>query len=321
MKGQKHSLFWLYSLMSVAFTLGGVAMCRDAPEEFSVQRGTLGIVIMTRSGVVLAADSRSTNADGTFADTADKIFRVTNESACTIAGTVAFRENIFGYVSGFDFSKAIEDYRRKREIVGIRPILEEAGLLGRILMGDLARGMSSVQVSEFSDGGNIATVVWVGYAPSGPGGRLLLEAYKFGMAVATSIGPTPNPSARLMANEPTIIRSFWTLESREAPFGLFTNGNAQVAVGILTGNPQSDLSLQVPAIAKYRELRAQGKLNDMSLDEAIALADALINESIRIDGRALGIGGQVDIAVITPDQGFRWVPGHEPERKRQQTPR
>lgn len=67
-----------------------------------------------------------------------------------------------------------------------------------------------------------------------------------------------------------------------------------------------------PAMSMYFDLRDRGQLDSMSLEQAVDLAFALIRANIRLAGDDLGIGGHVDIATITRQQGFQWVPGHDP---------
>jgi hypothetical protein len=287
------------------------------PEQgFSSEHGTLGIVILTRSGIVFAADSRSTKADGTFEDTATKVFKISHDAACTIAGTVALQHSFFGHIVGFDFAKAVEEYPVSMPMGLPADMSSQAMWLGRILTRRLQDGLFSTSTSEFSDGGNIATFIVAGY--SWVGRTRGLEAYKLALGAAAHTGSAFG--ARLEAREPTLTRAYRAPWIEQARFAVFVNGNAQVALGILEGDPQSEASLKIPAIAQYHALRRQGKLDEMNLEHAVALAEALVGESIRIAGRALGIGGQIDIARITPDEGFAWVPGHEPERKQPSAP-
>ncbi len=306
----------IFALFPLA--VGGTKMPPEPSAEFNVERGTLGVIILTTNGIVLAADSRSMRANQSFDDTADKIFRLSENSACTIAGTVSLQNNFFGRTMGFDFPKTIEDYRTRNLVAGSMPMSSEAKWLGLALTMDLSRGLALGTASPLADGGSIGTVVVAGYSKVGSRQHLQMEAYKLKLEVATQIGPTPNVS--LHASDPTIVRRYWAPDLEHAPFALFTNGNAQVVLAILgSQSPQFEASRKLPAIGKYFALGNDGKLNEMTLEEAIALAEALINESIRIAGDKLGIGGQIDIATITLDNGFRWVPGHEPDKKRKPT--
>jgi len=290
-------------------------MAGQNPPPFEIERGTLGIVIITRQGIVFAADSRSAKADGTFDDTADKVFRLSDKAACTVAGIVALQHQIFGEMMGFDFPKAIEEYSRNTVAPGSSPMSLMAEWLGRRLTRDLPLGFAFATADPYADGGPIATVVIAGYSDVLMVKNPFMEAYKLALVVATQVGP--GPSVRVTASEPTIVRRYWGPDIKRAPFALFTNGNAQVVLAIFeSDNEAVQASRNIPAIARFLALRGKGELDSMTLDEATALAEALVRESIRVAGPRLGIGGQIDIAQITEDNGFRWVPGHEPDQKR-----
>ena len=51
-------------------------------------RGTITVIVSTRQGFVLAADSRATHSNGTHTDDAQKLFAIGNRAACVIAGLV-----------------------------------------------------------------------------------------------------------------------------------------------------------------------------------------------------------------------------------------
>lgn len=302
----------VFLLLSAASLAPGLAQGQTAANPtFGLEHGTLGLAIMTKGGIVLAADSRSTFADNSYLDNAEKVFRLGDSSGCTIAGTVALKYDFFGRVMGYSMPKAIQDYRTRAPVAGSAPMQAQAEGLGRILEMDLIQGLILPAASPYRDGGTIATVIVAGYSQLG--NRKVLEAYKLKLDAATEVNQMG--TASLFPGDPTIVRRYWAPILDHAPFAIFTNGNDQVAQGILDMMPQSDASVRIPAIASYIDLRQTGKLNDMTIEEAIALADALIGESIRIAGRALGIGGQIDIAVITPDGAFRWQAGHDPASK------
>jgi hypothetical protein len=87
-------------VVSPIWSLAGRAQDRAT---FDYQRGTVGVVVIAKAGIAIASDSRSTHADGTHDDNAQKVFRVTDRLACTLAGGVAARQ-IFAFMArGFDF--------------------------------------------------------------------------------------------------------------------------------------------------------------------------------------------------------------------------
>jgi hypothetical protein len=290
----------------------------------TVEKGTLGIVIISSSGIVIAADSRSTRANGSFADTADKIFQLGKYSACTIAGTVSFQDQFYGLLRGFDLPKTIQEYYSSNRSPGTRPIKEEAFWLSQRITYELLHGLSLESPPALADGGQLGTMVIAGYSnlSTTQNDLRMVEGYKLKLEVAIQIGPTQHAS--LTTSDPTITKVYWGMTDSHmpdatVPFAIFANGNAQVALSILTGDATFRESRNLPPVKKFIELDTQGKLSSMTLPEAVALADSLIAESIHLKGTELGIGGQIDIATITRESGFQWEPGHEPSRKRQPT--
>lgn len=300
-----------------------------APEPYAVssERGTLGIVVVTRQGIVIAADSRSTRGDGSYSDDAQKVFRIGDRLAGTIAGQVAWFESFFGHVQGFDFPESLREIEAKRRTIEragrkwvVRSVEEEADWIGRKLSISLCGGLVFQKPRLLSDGCRLATLIVAGFAESPPWNLDNLEvtyeaeAYKSGLDLATVIGPTG--AVRFEGTAPTVLRRYRYPIPSTGPFGMILNGNGQIVRGILeTDHPALADSRRVPEIAHYLSLVGSRELETMTLDAANGLAKALIEESIRIAGRELGIGGQVDIANVTTSDGFRWVKGHEPDRK------
>lgn len=297
-----------------------------------VERGTLGLVVFTKSGIVMAADSRSTHGNGSFDDHADKVYRLRDASACTIAGTVADQRRFFQQIMGFDFPKKIQRYAHTHGDKSTNSpfdVKSDAEVLGRRLSSALAFGGVDFfdAASPMDDGGTMATVIVAGYSKTNAGPGIpehpVAEGYKINIIVQTENG-------HLSPGDASIIRTHWVVGNPSTHFELFTNGNDALIKPILRGTKQdwtvvgSDGRLLTvdlrairanPAIKTYLDLDASHQLEQMSLQQAVEFADALISENIRAAGKALAIGGQVDVATITPDKGFAWVPGHEPQKK------
>ena len=69
-----------------------------------------------------------------------------------------------------------------------------------------------------------------------------------------------------------------------------------------------------PRLSKYGKRR--GRVIS-SIENAIRFAHGYITactspEGLLIDSECPGIGGHIHVAIITPDEGFRWAPGYEP---------
>ena len=339
-------------------TLATAATAGDRSTSASIEQGTLEVLLMTKSGIVIAADSRNSGPKPPV-DNAQKIFQLTNHSVCAIAGMVAWHWQLplWNEVQGFSFPEAIKE-RRARGGESVFGIEDEAQSLAGSLMRNLFSGLIAPNwlggLSRNGDGGPVATLLVAGYStPPGDATNWRIEAYKLSIGVTTEItvpgtstlqmrgrsASKPFNGVYLSADMPGYVKTYFVPYGATVPFALFTNGNDQVVQAIVASDTQTEdsqywklgpatkeisrqafgeglkASRRDPAIARYLELSRQSSLDSMNLDEATSLAEALLRESIAIAGQYLGIGGQIDVAQITHDNGFRWVPGHNPENK------
>jgi len=310
-----------------------------AQDNLSVGSGTLGVLIITREGMVLAADSRTTYSNGHgHDDRAVKIFKLGN-AGCMVAGTVVAPPTVGTF--GFNLPKEIET------IAGIPQVLDSPsvyeGYLEHRLGTAIDEGIIKVLAADFfDDDQEIASVLLGGYhlvkggqPPSKIPDRYLDEAYK----IKYLSRPTPSIEGGRSVLGPfnsaysVPVRQYYVLEvAGPGPFVIFTNGNDHLLKAILHGKQSwpiltsKDRLREVdlrsvsedPEMKSYFELKNRGQLDSMSLAQAVKLADSLIEENIRLAGDDLGIGGQVDIATITRMEGFRWVPEHDPAIKLRQ---
>src|SRR5208337_131667 len=221
--------------------------------SFDYQRGTVGVVVVARSGIVIAADSRSTHADGTYDDNAQKVFRVTDKLGCTLAGGVEARQ-VFAFMArGFDFPALL----RARASSPRLPHFGwqsngEAGELAAELTDHLGN-ISGLMASEYDDGGTVAWLLTAGYVDSMIGEkRPGIEAHKIGLNVNIA---AMNGGATLMPSDPVEAHSYKAWHWDTAKFSMIFNGNAQVIHAILGGDPRFEPSRRVPAIERYLELK------------------------------------------------------------------
>ena len=78
-------------------------------------KGTLGLLIITKEGMVLAADSRTIYSSGAQDDSAVKIFQLGRSSGCMLAGTVFVQSN--GFSRGFDLGEEIRKVSRRPRLI------------------------------------------------------------------------------------------------------------------------------------------------------------------------------------------------------------
>ena len=211
------------------------------------------------------------------------------------------------------------------------------GPIELVLDEALRRGVFDLPAPEFfEDDPEVASVIVAGYSVEGGGAsripdRYMDQAYKTKLL----LNRTPNiasggRSEAFASAYPVRVRNYRVLEvDGPGPFAVFTNGNDGLLKAMLRGRRlwnvvtmgggirEVDLreSRKNPAFNRYLELRDAGQLNGMTLGEAVALAEALIGENIRLAGDDLGVGGQIDIATITREHGLQWVPQHDPALK------
>ncbi len=60
------------------------------------------------------------------------------------------------------------------------------------------------------------------------------------------------------------------------------------------------------ALKLYYDRKRAGRLNDFTLSEAVDLARVLVKSTIALSPTEAGVGGPIDVAVLTP-QGFSWI--------------
>ncbi len=293
-------------------------------------KGTLGLLIITREGMVLAADSRTIYSTGAQDDSAVKIFQLGHSSGCMLAGTVFVQST--SVIRGFDLGEEIRKVsQRSRDIDDPEYFLTS---LSQQLESAIYGATKKMAPGKFfEDDTDVASLLIGGYSGS-TGESALLDRY-FEKAFKLNILSAPGHSIAdgngvAVYNQPNseVLRRYRVLDIHgPGPFAIFTNGNDQLLKSILAHRrtfflltPRgmlreislTDLSRE-DALNTYFELREGNQLDAMSLTQGVRLADALIRINIELAGTDLGIGGQVDIATITREDGFRWVPGHSPK--------
>jgi 20S proteasome alpha/beta subunit len=293
-------------------------------------KGTLGLLIITKEGMVLAADSRTIYSSGAQDDSAVKIFQLGRNSGCMLAGTVFVQSNSVS--RGFDLGEEIRKVSQRSRLID-DPDYFLTSLSQQLENAIYGAGKQTAPGKFFDDDTDVASLLIGGYSVST--GDPALPDHYFEKAFKLSILTTPSPSIEegngvAAYNQPNseVLRRYQVLDVHgPGPFAIFTNGNDQLLKSILAHRRTiflltsrgmlREISLtelsREEALNTYFELREGNQLDAMSLEQAVRLADALIRINIELAGTDLGIGGQVDIATITREDGFRWVPGHSPE--------
>ena len=315
----------------LVFTLILVAGLEPQPawSQNSSGKGTLGLLIITKEGMVLAADSRTTYSDGRHDDHAVKIFQLGRSSACMLAGTVFVQSN--GFSRGFDLR---EEIRRVPILPGVRDDPDDfLTALSRQLETAIYGSIAQTAAGEFfEDDTRVASLLIGGYSLL-RGEPVLPDRYfekAFKVSILTAQSPDIEGRGEIAAfNRPhsELLRSYRVLDVHgTGPFAVFTNGNDELLKSMLAHRrafflltPRGTLrEIDLTGLSRdeamntYFELREGNRLDSMSLKQAVRLADSLIRTNIELAGADLGIGGQVDIATITREGGFKWISAHVP---------
>jgi hypothetical protein len=295
-------------------------------------KGTLGLLIITSEGMVLAADSRTTYSSGAQDDSAVKIFQLGRSSGCMLAGTVFVQSNSSS--RGFDLGEEIREVSQRARLID-DPDYFLTSLSQQLENAIYGAGKKMAPGKFFDDDLDVASLLIGGYSAST--GEPAVQDRHFEKAFKLRILPAPSPSVISESGDAVVandqphseeLRRYRVLDVHGAgAFAIFTNGNDELLKSILAHRrtiflltPRGmlrEISLtelsREEALNTYFELREGNQLDAMSLTQAVSLADALIRINIELAGADLGIGGQVDIATITREEGFRWVPGHSPK--------
>ena len=257
------------------------------PPSYYVQMSTIILTFRTSEGFVIASDGRKSGPeDGhILSDVAQKIFPLKDRGihlAYALAGTLHLGEVLAGQAGDrviFDFS--VETATATNVLASSKPsswwnfVSDLTKSISRSL--DRARSGSTYSLDKESE-----TIVFVG----GFYGKHLKSAHiKFRHGLRTS-------EAEPFLHPP----GFNAPHGSGKIFELIDNGD--------------------PRFAKYRNPRRDSVVTlsaaiERALNDIHAHCDP---EALQIDKETCqGIGGRIQIATITPADGFKWVPGFEPE--------
>jgi 20S proteasome alpha/beta subunit len=254
---------------------------------------TLVIGVATGDGLVLAADSRTTQALvdkpwRVLSDFTNKVFEVGRFAAATAGWAFLSGRNVAAHMS--EFVQSFEELTKTPEDVAH----ELATYFERLFNEDIAAG--------FDD------------AP--PAGTSVLELYVAGYSGA--IGET----WQISIPGPTIAKRYTTelggalWQGQIDVVGRLIKGIDPTLVSRIAGDPSliSALSSLEPAIDGLEYML---NLRLMNIQDAIDLAVLLIRTTIEVQrltngvvaepGAFPGVGGPVQIALVTANGGFEWV--------------
>jgi len=256
--------------------------------------GTVDVIISTRDGFVLAADSRITHGDGTHTDDGQKLFTVGNRTACVIAGTVGAEIGL----DGFDLRDAVGSHllsmdKVAKENPGFSPnaVAVAHGLLdafgGVAGLWRLTPGVVPGLVGE-------ASAVSVGQDGE-PGW----------MTLYLPLAPqSANGVSFLTVGTPGFGLHSLLLGLR---FNVEVLGQPDVANRLLAANkPGEDVFSRTAIMRRFYLFKLKRRLDDLRLADGIELARTLEEATIALAPAAAGVGGPVDILTLS-EAGYTWI--------------
>ena len=295
---------------------------------------TLAISTITSSGIVLTADSRQTYKNNAGAirigsDSASKLFKLDDKCGVAISGRAFLTENnsvkdVGYFIKRFAKTENIKDLKTK----------EIAERLNKYL-GDIfaSKELDALkkQVEELANNNG-----WTDLIFSNPDGALLPYSYKDKSGNQKSDAGQIDSISMIVAgvDEDEIGRAYNLFvpkgvigESNTQQCGAMWVGQTDVMVRIIKGYAPEIGNLEIakeviaknPAAAQEQLKKLEYIINwgTITLQDAIDFCVLMTRttESIQrfSDGTLLkpggipGVGGEIDIAVITPKEGFRWL--------------
>jgi 20S proteasome alpha/beta subunit len=266
--------------------------------ETTYVHGTIDVVISTREGFVLATDSRATlsapNGDGSHSDDAQKAFTIGNRAACVIAGLVGSDLQMEGFRlrDAMGTHLVLLDRSTQNSPISATEIAHSftfglqsvAGLLTPNTQPrrDLVGAVSAVSVSPDGEPDWITLVLPITLAHAGPAN------YEY-FTVGT----------------PQYFHHSLSIGQR---FGVEAIGQPYLVNLLIKANePLPGIEFSNSAVMKkFYERKKQGHLDEYSLEDAVALAKALVAATIEILPPQAGVGGPIDVLTVTKN-GIHWV--------------
>jgi hypothetical protein len=269
------------------------------PPQQSIVSDSMSVIIttFTAEGVVIAADGRETDAQNrsVISDSRQKIFPIQSPNgsfAYSICGTInlASHDKSEIVLNVADEAKKSAEALANRNTSSLfgyatrfcRPI--QQSLKGAFDSGRIRRYPSHDQNVNGEDGETITRIAIDGYRDQKPS----------------------RVSIRFFHHEGQLQKPEIVIP--ELRLGSHRIYGSQAIVDLLWGSSDSRFS-------RYRGPSIRSE--HMTLQDSIARSASYIgacsdSEALGVDEHCHAIGGHIHMAVITPAEGFRWVPGFEP---------
>lgn len=262
------------------------------------------ISITTPEGVVLAADSRQsyTNARGNTrvgTDYGSKVFQLSPRIGVATFGWAFLQPQSASIM--FSISALIEDFRATLNLE--ISILEASNLLGAYFQQIYDYDINTLRWNSPVGGGVALGFQVAGYNPNSTVGEVYLSQIPPGNS--TSLRNTNNPGCNWNGQIDVVSRLVLGYDPRMAnlPFVQHTINNP--------------IPNQANVESQMQGLQYIINWSNMTLQDAVDFAILMVSSTIKMqrfsDGIFLsagdipGCGGEIDVAVITHREGFKWV--------------
>jgi hypothetical protein len=299
-------IFWFISGPTSVFA----AQSDSAPLS---AHGTINIVLANRTGMVVVTDSNLTDSQGKlYRYEAPKLFRLDDETVCTIAGSYfkfGPELGVHSYPALQLVSNSIAEYLDLSKNGQRKTIEEKADLMARLL--DFALNLADnalIAQKKFGEADPLPSPL-----------VLTVAGYENGQSKAVQLILIPKLSNGTISYMRAVQDQIGPCENSfivQDSFACSLAGKPKVAANILNGEDSESLS--DPVVSKFLEARRNGHLGELDLDELIALAKYLKERTAEYY-KNIDVGGQTEIAIFSAGklkfiQPVEALPLPKPER-------
>jgi hypothetical protein len=269
----------------------------DVTPKSGVIHGTVDVVVSTKEGFVLATDSRATKTVGlenSFTDDAQKLYTIGDRAACVVAGLIGSEIGS----SGFELRDTIgtnlrlmDQSARQRNSPSTAQDVADSFEFG------LSRVTGLLAPNIRASPGLIGQVSAVSVNPDGTAEWVSFE-------LPLEIIPNDSGQIALAVGRPIY---HWHAVYLGPRFDVDVLGQPEIAIRMLSAQgPTTDHHTQTTIMRRYYWLKKWGRLDQLTLREGVSLARELVQSTIDLSPPTAGVGGPIDIAVVTRN-GVRWV--------------
>jgi hypothetical protein len=295
--------FSLLSCVSALVTgalLRGAAAERETPSGYV--HGSVVVVVSTEHEFALAADSRLTHFDldhagrETHTDDTEKLFTIGPHMACVVAGTLgsfitdpttgaSLSDAIASQLTALD--AAISSKRTPDDVRYVTRGIEMAfdSILGLIRPQQISGPLPLIESDIVSIDKN-GNPVWI---------TILIKAERDYQGAGSEF---------LRSGAPTIQSHRLGSGHR---FGRDVLGQPDIGMRLLgLEGSTDDTASQSHIMRKYYAFKKAATLDQLQLDDAVALSKELVEATIAEAPPSAGVGGPIDVATVTAE-GVRWI--------------